>query len=300
MGAEEQIKGKVFNIQKYSIHDGLGIRTNVFLKGCPLRCQWCSNPESQSLLSSILITESKCIGCGKCAQVCYAGVMKNRPINRKLCIRCGLCEKYCPTGAVTLAGHEMTLSEVMSEIKKDSVFYHTSDGGVTLSGGEPLVQWQFSTMLLEECKKNGISTAIETTGYAKWEHMRSVLQYTDMVLLDIKSMDSNKHRYFTGVSNENILENAVRMGEMKIPYIVRIPFISGVNSDEDNIRKTAVFAKKNHAKEIHLLPYHTLGEVKYKKLGMSYKFQGKAPDEKETQKAITIIKSMELPVSIGG
>lgn len=299
MGAEEN-QGLIFNIQKYSIHDGEGIRTNVFFKGCPLRCAWCANPESQELLPTILVKTDKCVGCGSCVKVCPSGAMKSRPIDRTVCIRCGKCEKICPVNAISMAGHRVTLEEVLEEIEKDSIFFRTSGGGVTLSGGEPLVQWKFAANILKACREKGIQTAIETAGYAPWKHLEAVACYADEILLDIKHMDRELHRRYTGAYNDIILENAAMLGNIHANYVIRIPFIAGVNADENNIRKTAEFAEKNGAARIDLLPYHTLGVSKYGFIDREYSFYGQTPDETMQERAQRIIREAGVPVTIGG
>ncbi len=292
--------GLVFNIQKFSINDGSGIRTLVFLQGCPLKCVWCSNPESQSFTPIIMQNADKCMGCGTCLKQCSTGALSPHGIDRGLCNACALCERYCPTGAISLSSHTKTVSDVMREIVKDRVFYECSGGGVTLSGGEPLMQWRFAEAILRECKQSDINTAIETTCYAPQEHLDAVLQYTDTVLCDIKCMDSKKHLYYTGVSNERILSNIAHLGNTNKRFIVRVPFITEVNASEDNIRATAEFSARHGAAALHLLPYHRLGEPKYARLGREVSFVGTRPDDDTVDAAINIARSYGLKVSVGG
>ncbi|MDL2252470.1 glycyl-radical enzyme activating protein [Ruminococcaceae bacterium OttesenSCG-928-I18] len=292
--------GLVFDIQRYSVNDGHGIRTNIFLQGCPLRCLWCANPESQPLGPVLMVTASKCIGCGGCAKVCSSGAQQKRPVGRALCTACRRCEKFCPTGALRFSSREMSAEEVLAEAEKDRPFYEESGGGITLSGGEPLAQWEFAAEVLAGAQQRGIHTAIETTGLAPFAHLQPVLAHTDLVLYDIKHMDSEKHRQFTGVPNERILENARRLPETGAEFILRVPLIVGVNCDEENLRQTAAFAAEIGAKELHLLPYHRMGEPKYEKIGLSYAFDGATPDGDALRRAGEIMEEKGIRVHIGG
>jgi len=262
-----QVKGVIFNIERYSIHDGPGIRTLVFMKGCPLRCLWCANPESQKRLPEVGFAEKNCIKCGRCLELCPVGAItesrKGREINREVCTSCGKCAEVCPTGALILWGREMTVKEVMEEVQKDIPFYLTSGGGVTISGGEPMMQSEFVGILLEECHRNGLHTAIETSGYANWESFERVLRHLNLVFYDLKQMDPVKHKEFTGVSNKLILENAKKIDSKGISMIIRIPIIPGYTDSEENIREIAKFTKElKTVREVNLLPYHRLGESK--------------------------------------
>lgn len=203
----DQMEGIVFNIQRYSIHDGPGIRTIVFLKGCPLACQWCSNPESQKLSPEMIYNSTSCIGCGACQNVCSVGAIDpSNPywIDRKRCTSCGKCQEVCFSGALQMKGQTMTVAEVIKELKKDATIYRRSGGGITLSGGEPLVQSEFARELLMACQSLGWHTAIETTLYASAEVIDKVFPYIDLALVDVKSMDAGIHQKYTGVSNDLI------------------------------------------------------------------------------------------------
>ena len=298
----KEIKGNVFNIQKYSVHDGHGIRTIVFLKGCPLRCEWCSNPESQSTYSEIMLTAESCCGCGSCYEVCKTGAIRPDNANwlRDKCVLCRRCAEVCPTEARTVAGTYMTVSEVREFVMQDSIFYRTSKGGVTFSGGEPLMQSEFVTELAKSLKKDYVRLAVETTGCVSWNQAEGPLSMMDEILYDIKHMDSGIHRQLTGVGNELILENAEKAAKLPGDFIVRIPVIGGKNSDEENICRTGAFAEKIGAKEVHLLPYHRFGESKYRKIGRAYTCEAYTPDDEQMQKLKELVEESGVPCRIGG
>lgn len=266
-------KGIVFNMQRFSVHDGDGIRTIVFLKGCPLRCTWCSNPESQSLKPVLMYQEKDCIHCGRCIGVCKQGAIspENKGmIDRTKCIGCGECAAVCPTGALQIKGKTMTVAEVVKELKKDATVFRRSGGGVTLSGGEALVQADFTTELLKACQSNGWTTAMETTGFATKDVIEKVFPHVSTVLLDIKSMNPEKHKEACGVDNACILENAKRISEIA-RTVVRVPVIPGFNFTREDISQIAQFAATLHNVDtLHLLPYHSLGSNKYELLGRDY------------------------------
>lgn len=282
------ITGRVFNIQKFSVNDGPGIRTIVFLKGCPLRCKWCSNPESQNKEFQLMYNNQNCIECYKCVQTCgkYA-IEKNNSgkklkINRNICDDCGKCVEKCYSEALVMSGKNMTIEEVIKEVKKDSAQFRRSKGGLTISGGEPLMQEEFTKQLLIEAKRNGINTAIETTGYGNEKFIEEIIPLIDVILLDIKNMNSEKHKEFTGVDNKIILENTKRIAELAKELIIRVPVIQGFNADKKSIREIAKFVRSLETiDEIHLLPYHKMGVNKYECLGRDYELLGlEKPSEK--------------------
>ncbi|WP_396136471.1 glycyl-radical enzyme activating protein [Clostridium sp. SHJSY1] len=298
------MEGLVFDIQRFSVHDGPGIRTIVFLKGCPLSCKWCSNPESQSLKPVIMYQEMNCIHCGRCIKACKKGAISinNKDfIDRDICTACGECVNVCPASALILKGKKMTVEQVVKELKKDSINYRRSGGGITLSGGEPLVQSDFSKELLKACKVQGWHTAIETTGYGSVESIEKVFPYIDLALMDIKNMNSNIHKKYTGVSNEIILKNAKRISQIT-KMVVRVPVIPEFNSSEDIIYEICKFAKElNSVNTIHLLPYHTYGENKYKLLGRDYSMNELGNlDEEEVEKLKRIVEGESMNCIIGG
>ncbi|EGJ19313.1 pyruvate formate lyase activating enzyme (plasmid) [Cereibacter sphaeroides WS8N] len=266
-------EGTIFDIQRYSIHDGPGLRTIVFLKGCPLRCRWCSNPESQSPEPDLLFRAEACIGCGRCIPVCSVQALSgDNPgfVDRSKCIRCGECTKVCPTEALKRTGRRMTLAEVMQELRKDAIHYRRSGGGVTLSGGEPLLQHAFAKQILMACHAQGWNTAMETTGCTTREVIRDVIPHVDHLLMDIKAIDPAVHRAHTGVDNRIILENALIAASLT-HAVVRVPVVPGVNDTVAEIGAIAEFAKLMPGVEtLHLLPYHSFGENKYRLLGRDY------------------------------
>lgn len=274
---EYDLEGTVFNIQRYSLHDGPGIRTIPFLKGCPLACKWCSNPESQKPQPEIMYQKSNCIHCGKCFEACrYGALSKENPymVDRDRCVACGACAEVCPTNALVLKGKKMTVWEVIHELQKDENIYRRSDGGITLSGGESLSQPKFTRELLRACKERGWHTAIETTGMTTKEIIESVMPFVDLALTDIKIIDPSIHKNVTGVDNQIILENVIRISNLT-KTIVRIPVIPNVNDNIEAIREIAEFTKlMKNINEIHLLPYHNFGENKYNLLGRIYPLHG--------------------------
>ena len=304
----EDREGVIFNIQRYSIHDGPGIRTTVFLKGCPLRCLWCQNPESQSSQPQVFFVRENCTGCGACVRACPEGaidlVEERSRTNRDLCTGAGKCAEVCPNEARNLMGRHVTAGDVFDEIAADDIFYQRSGGGATLSGGEPLAQPEFARAVLKLCRDASIHTTLDTCGYADWETMRRVLEYVDLVLYDLKHMDPEQHQRYTGVSNELILEIARRIHhELGIPMLARVPVIPGYNDTEENLTATARFvaAELGDSIEVHLLPYHRLGEAKHERMEQLDKsIDAQPPSEERMEEVRKVFESFGLTVHLGG
>ena len=268
-------KRLVLSINRMTIHNGPGIRTLILFKGCPLHCLWCSTPESQKAEPEIAIYPSKCILCGQCVPVCPLNAIdltsETISINRSLCNNCGKCAEVCPSEAIRLLGQLMTVEELLEEAKKDIVFYKHSGGGVTLSGGEPLLNPDFNKKLLRALKEEGISVGVDVCGHVPWASIEQILPYIDFFLWDIKHIDSKKHKGLTGVPNELILSNARSVSERNTPLYIRIPVIPGYNDSEENIRATCEFARGLFSVvEVDLLPLHHLGKARYESLNRAY------------------------------
>lgn len=300
----DQVSGVVFDIQRYSLHDGPGLRTNVFLSGCPLRCGWCSNPESQQLQPEMALFASTCMACGQFGAAC--------PTTWREDIRDGwtkaLEEKYharsqlCPTEAIRWIGEQRTAGDIMQEVVRDKPFYDDG-GGLTLTGGEPTMQPRLTEALLRLAKAEGISTALETCGHTQWTALEYILPYLDHILFDLKHVDNDVHRAFTGVDTQRILSNLQRLVAMKAPVTIRIPLIPGFNATADSVRALAKYIADlpGEVASVDLLPYHTLGKAKYVALGRKYPWEGykRLPDD-EVQAFVTIFNNSGLQVSLGG
>lgn len=281
--AMTQKKGIVFNIQHFTVHDGPGIRTEVFLKGCPLSCKWCSNPESIDPRRQLGIYPDKCIGkerCGFCVKACSK---QGKPLvfheNGQIigttteCIRCMKCAGACFTHAIKSWGEQKTVEEVMEEVLQDRVYYQQSGGGITLNGGEVTVQWEFALELLKASRAEGINTCVETCMHCKPEILTKFYPYTDLFLADLKNMDSAAHKHWSGVGNELILQNLIQTVNAGVPLVLRIPIIPDVNNSEENIRASAQFIVDqlgNQVKQVQLLPYKKMGTEKYASMGLPY------------------------------
>ena len=289
-GAKPVVSGLVSHIQRYSIQDGPGIRTTVFLKGCPLRCAWCHNPENRVPQPEVVAIEGRCIRCGECVPVCPAEAADSAitPAGpRAACQRCGACVDACPAGARVLVGQAMSVPEVLTEICRDQVFYEDSGGGVTFSGGEPLAQPEFLSSALAACRRRGIHTAIDTCGYAPTSQFLAIAPLADLFLYDLKFMDDALHCKFTGVSNQAIIENLEHLARLGRAIWIRIPLIPGVNDHDFELDTMARFiAALPGVQQVNLLPYHMIGIHKFARIGQEYGLPGLTPPSAERMKDI--------------
>ena len=293
------MKAKIFEIKRFAVHDGDGIRTTVFFKGCPLKCVWCHNPEGIGFESQLAFFENKCTLCGECAKICPENAHKIEngihTFEREKCILCGKCENACFNSALTLYGKEMSVDELMPKLLEDKDFYDTSGGGVTLSGGECLCHADFCAELLKKLKENGIHTAVDTCGFVSRQAIDKVMPYTDIFLYDLKAYDEDVHIKCTGYSNKVILDNIKYIDKCNKEIEIRIPFVPGYNSEQ--IEKMAKFMSKlKNLIKVRVLPYHNYAGSKYKSLGMENRLPEILPDEKEIKRAVEILKLYGITV----
>jgi len=282
--------GTIFNIQKFCVNDGPGIRTTVFFKGCPLNCVWCHNPESKRAVPEVFYNASKCIKCGRCMAKCKKGCHDfssgDHIYIRSECAVCGECCEYCPAEALEVAGYEITAEDAMKEVLKDKVFYDNSGGGMTLSGGEPMMQFDFALELMKTAKENGLHTCMETCGFADEEKYRQIAVYTDIFLFDYKITDPVSHKKYTGVSNDKILSNLFMLDDMGKNTILRCPIIPTINDTEKHLLAIAETANKlKNVLEVNIEPYHPLGSGKSEMLGRDYILKDLTFPEEETVKS---------------
>lgn len=299
--------GLVLNIQRYSIHDGPGIRTTVFLKGCPLTCWWCHNPESQCAGREVIVVETRCVRCGRCREVCPVEQLP-APAGDGVraapaaCTLCGACVAACPAGAIQMAGAAMTVADVLAEVRRDRIFYDESGGGVTISGGEPLMQPAFVKALLGACRAEGIATAVDTSGYGSREQLLEIAKLTDLFLCDLKVMDARDHANYTGVSNEGIIENLRALGEVHGNIWVRIPLVPGINDSPAELDAAGELIRQiKGVQQVNLLAYHDTAAHKFERLGRPYRV-GKisAPTLLQMDQAAERMRKFGLNVKTGG
>jgi pyruvate formate lyase activating enzyme len=299
--------GLVFNIQKYSLHDGPGIRATVFLKGCPLRCPWCHNPEGISPRPEVVVVEGRCLGCGQCRRACPFGASLPgdgpMPSRHESCMLCGACVDACPAAARQWAGRQMTVSQVLETVWQDRIFYDESGGGVTFSGGEPLAQIDFLRACLEACRARGLRTAVDTCGLAPAAHLRAIAPLTDLFLYDLKLMDPARHEHYTGASNDVILDNLRALGRVHRQIWVRVPIIPGVNDDAPGLQAIARFAAAiPGVRQVNLLPFHRTGLPKLARLGRTAPpLAGIQPPSPEVMAAaLAVFQHVGLETRAGG
>ena len=286
------LAGSIFNLQRFSLQDGPGLRTTIFLKGCPLACAWCHNPESQSPLPELLTLESRCIHCGACKAAC----------GNPECRLCGACVEACPTGARRMIGYRMGIDALLKEVLRDRLFFDQSGGGVTFSGGEPLLQADFVCEMAEVLKARGVHTALDTCGFAKAEDLLRTAARVDLVLFDLKHLDEARHREFTGVSNAPILANLEALSRVHSAIWIRMPVIPGLNDGDDNLEATASLAARTPGVRcVDLLPYHASGASKFTRLGKTYALDGVQPPSTERMEEIARrFRAHGIEVTLGG
>jgi pyruvate formate lyase activating enzyme len=302
--------GLILHLEKMALFDGEGLRTVVFLKGCPLRCQWCSTPESQSPAPQLGYDPLRCTGCQSCVAVCPRQSIRAAEDGQGVvtdpaaCRLCFECVPVCPSKARKAFGRQVSAARIVAEVEKDDIFFFHSGGGITISGGEPLMQADFVRAVLAECRRRGLHTAIETSGHASWGQFEKLLPFLDTVIIDVKAMDPRRHRTLTGQDNALILENLRRLdaSDAAVDLFIRIPLIPGRNADPDNLRATGRFCKElRKFRELHLLPYHRLGVASYRLLGRPYALEDlEGPDPAEVEAAAESLRQMGLTVKIGG
>lgn len=293
--------GMIFDIKRYAINDGPGIRTAVFFKGCPLECLWCHNPEGQSSQPQLMFRANRCTASMACIEACPLGAIRwegSSITDWEACDSCGKCAEVCFSGAREIVGRGMTLSTLMAELERDIPFYEQSGGGVTFTGGEPMYQLEFLHDALLACKDAGIHTVVDTSGHAPWDGFELVRPLVDLFLYDVKLMDEFRHIQYTGVSNRLLLENLLRLSNTAAHILVRIPLIPGVNDDEENIEHTGSFLSSlSHLDGVELMPYHEIGLAKYQALGMDYPLKNCKPaSREEIEHAELILSGHDLPV----
>lgn len=300
------MKGLVFNIQRFSINDGPGIRTTVFLKGCNLRCQWCHNPESMSPKPELQYFEQLCTNCLECVHNCPVSAITKKPqgkivIDRELCTLCGKCESVCMSDAMVMAGSYMEATEVIDEVMKDRDYYRSSGGGITISGGEALLQKNFVIEIFKKTKAEGIHNTLDTAANVDWKIVESLVPYLDLVLLDIKHMDTDLHFERTRVHNTRILENARYLSDAGVPIIVRIPVIPSYNDSVEHMEAAATFlGELNTVELVELLPYHTMGVDKNISLGEKMLINiFESPDRDVLKSLVSIFEKHHIPVIVG-
>ncbi len=297
-----QLRGLVFDLKRMATDDGPGIRTTIFLKGCPLHCLWCASPESIGKRTQLAFHERKCIRCGRCLACCPTAAQemdsRGRQVRWESCNACGGCAEVCPALALRLIGRWMTAEEVFQEIAADKLFYDNSGGGVTISGGEPTLQVNFLRELLEKCRKAGIHTALDTSGYVEWDQLESIADLVDLFLYDLKHLDAGRHSRLTGVSNRLILENFQKLRERHKALIVRFPLIPGCNDSADNIQAMIDYLRSG-SERVEILPFNRAAGSKYALIGKRYALADvPTPPEGELEKIEALFREAGIAVSV--
>lgn len=305
MQTDPLLHGLIFSIDRNVVEDGPGIRTTVFLKGCPLRCVWCHSPQSQSREKQLLFIENRCIGCGECIKACPHDAQILSGTGRHIlwdeCDDCGECAQVCPSMALEMSGEWKTVDQIMDIVQRDAAYYKNSGGGVTFSGGEPLAQSEFLFFCLEKCRKIGIHTAVDTSGFTKWSILEKILPHTDLFLYDLKHMDNRAHKQITGVANEPILKNLKQVDGNGKSIWIRVPLIPGYNDSLENLRHIAKFVKRlSNVEKVSLLPYNSAAGAKYGFIGKNYGLEYVKENTREEELSfLDIFSSSGLKVEIG-
>lgn len=300
----ENNQGLIFNLQRFSTEDGPGIRTTVFLKGCPLRCVWCHNPEGLSRAQEIIWLEVRCIDCGECLERCPNAAISRKATglstDRVKCQVCGRCADVCVAGAREVLGRTITVEELVAEVERDRVFYETSGGGVTVGGGEPSLQAPFVDAFLQSCREKSLHTALDTCGYTSWEILENLARRSDLILFDLKLYNEDRHKKLTGVGRELIFDNLRRLAQMGKRLWVRIPIIPGYTDDEENLEGLGkILSPLETVERVELLPYHKLGEDKYRRLDKDYPLQGmQTPSREELLRCMSVLKRLPLRAAV--
>lgn len=299
------LAGRIARISRCAVHDGPGIRTAVFFKGCPLRCAWCHSPETQALAPDLLLLPDRCLACGACVSACVRGAATlgddGPTVDRQRCAACGTCASACPAGAREISGVWMTADALMRVIRRDVPFYDGSGGGVTFSGGEPLLQPTLLVALLEQCRTEGIRTAIETCGYASRRALIRASAFTSLFLFDLKIVDDTRHLAMTGVSNRRVLSNLRELAARQVPITIRFPLIPGLTDDEENVRGIGTLAASLGIARIDVLPYHRAGIAKYRRLDRAYPLADVPPATADAAEAAAqVLRGCGLDARVGG
>jgi pyruvate formate lyase activating enzyme len=299
------LSGCVFNIQRYSVHDGPGIRTTVFLKGCPLACAWCHNPEGIAPARQLVLVETRCVRCGRCVRACPRAAPNGHavlPTDHPGCDLCGACVDACAAGAREVAGSEMSVAQVMAVARRDRMFYEESAGGITFSGGEPFLQAEFLLALLQACRDEGYHTAVDTSGFCRADDLLAAVPLTDLFLFDLKLIDDARHREFTGVSNSPILDNLKALAEARARIWLRVPLVAGVNDSERDLAAAARFAATlPGVQQVNLLPYHRTGVAKARRVGFAAGFRAMTtPAAADLERAAAYFREAGLETRTGG
>lgn len=302
----KELKGIIFDIKKYSIHDGPGVRVAVHMKGCPLSCWWCHNPESQSMMPMVLVRPEKCIGCGTCIRECPQKAISMTgggiEVDRSKCVTCGRCTEVCPAAVYEMCGKYMTVEELMTAISKDEIFFRDSGGGITFTGGEPFMQPEFLLAALCACEELGFHRAVDTCGFVRSDILLEAAKHTNLFLYDVKHMDPQEHKKYTGADNVIILENLVKLSEAGAKINVRFPYMPGLNSSDENVSALGEFVSKlKGITAVNILPYHAVARGKHERWHMEYKLNDLLPPtENRLRKAASILESYGLKTHIGG